>query len=130
MTDIALDGAGSRTAWRDEGRDTPALSGPMTLTVLAQPPPTTIDGVMLGWLGPAALAAGALGTNLYFACLIVGIGLVTAVSAMAARLIGAKRHSVREVRRTVRQGLWSAVAISLPIWGILWNAEPILLALG
>src|SRR5688500_5448084 len=130
MTDIALEDAGSRQAWREEVRATLALSWPMILTNLAQTAPTSIDVVMLGWLGPAALAAGALGTNLYFAFLIFGIGLVTAVSAMAARLIGAKRHSVREVRRTVRQGLWSAVAISLPIWGILWNAEPILLALG
>jgi MATE family multidrug resistance protein len=130
MTDIALEGAGSRQAWREEVRATLALSWPMILTNLAQTAPTTIDVVMLGWLGPAALAAGALGTNLYFAFLIFGIGLVTAVSAMAARLIGAKRHTVREVRRTVRQGLWSAVAISLPIWAILWHAEPILLALG
>jgi MATE family multidrug resistance protein len=37
---------------------------------------------------------------------------------------------VRDVRRTVRQGLWSALAISLPVWAILWNAEPILRALG
>jgi hypothetical protein len=102
----------------------------MILTNLAQSAPTTIDVVMLGWLGSAALAAGALGTNLYFAFLIFGIGLMSAVSPMVAREIGARRSSVRDVRRTVRQGLWSAVAISLPVWAILWNGESILLALG
>jgi MATE family multidrug resistance protein len=37
---------------------------------------------------------------------------------------------VREVRRTVRQGLWSAIAIAIPVWVVLWFAKPILLALG
>jgi MATE family multidrug resistance protein len=130
MTDLALEHAGARSAWREETRATLSLAWPMILTNLAQSAPTTIDVVMLGWLGPAALAAGALGTNLYFAFLIFGIGLITAVSPMVAREIGARRSSVRDVRRTVRQGLWSAVAISLPVWAILWNAEPILRALG
>ena len=40
---------------------------------------------MLGRLGPDALAAGALGSNLYFAFVIFGIGLVTAVAPMIAR---------------------------------------------
>jgi MATE family multidrug resistance protein len=34
------------------------------------------------------------------------------------------------LRRTVRQGLWAAVLISLPIWLLLWNGETILLAMG
>lgn len=130
MTDLAVQSAGTRDAWRGEARATLALAWPMILTNLAQSAPTTTDVVMLGWLGSQALAAGALGTNLYFAFLIFGIGLMTAVSPMVAREVGARRSSVRDVRRTVRQGLWSAVAISLPVWAILWNGEAILLALG
>ena len=121
---------GAAQPWRDEARATLKLAWPMVLTNLAQSAPTTIDVVMLGWLGPAALAAGALGTNLYFAFLIFGLGLVTAVSPMVAKEIGARRSSVREVRRTVRQGLWSALAVSVPVWTVLWHSEPILLALG
>src|SRR3712207_8825818 len=112
MTEMALQRAGTRNAWREEARATLALSWPLILTNLAQSAPTTTDVVMLGWLGSQALAAGALGTNLYFAFLIFGIGLVTAVSPMVAKEIGARRSSVRDVRRTVRQGLWSAGAIS------------------
>jgi MATE family multidrug resistance protein len=41
-----------------------------------------------------------------------------------------KRHSVRDVRRTVRQGLWMALVIVVPIWVLLWNAEHILIAMG
>ncbi|MDQ3560695.1 MAG: MATE family efflux transporter, partial [Pseudomonadota bacterium] len=130
MTDVALQPTAMRQAWLDEARATLALSWPMILTNLAQIALTTTDVVMLGWLGPDALAAGALGSNLYFAFMIFGIGLVTAVAPMIARELGARRHSVREVRRTFRQGLWSSIAISVPIWAILWNTEPILIALG
>jgi MATE family multidrug resistance protein len=84
----------------------------------------------MGWLGPQALAAGALGTNLYFALLIFGIGLMSATSPLIAEELGRKRHSVRDVRRTVRQGFWAAVTIAVPIWIIAWNGEVILLATG
>jgi MATE family multidrug resistance protein len=130
MTESALQRAGLRQAWRDEVRATLALSWPLILTNLLQIALTTTDVIMIGRLGPDALAAGALGTNLFFAFVIFGMGLVSAVAPMVAREIGARRHSVRDVRRTVRQGLWSAVAISLPVWAILWFAEPILIGLG
>jgi MATE family multidrug resistance protein len=130
MTELNRARAGTRRAWRDEVRATLALSWPMILTNVVQVAITTTDVVMMGWLGPEALAAGALGTNLYFAFMIFGIGLVTAVAPIIAREVGARRHSVREVRRTLRQGLWSAVAISVPIWVILWHTERILLTLG
>ena len=35
---------------------------------------------------------------------------------MIATELGRKRHSVRDVRRTVRQGLWIAIMVSVPIW--------------
>ena len=130
MTEMDRARAGTRRAWRDEIRATLALSWPMILTNLVQVAMTTTDVMIMGWLGADALAAGALGTNLYFAFMIFGVGLVTAVSPIIAREVGARRHAVREVRRTVRQGLWSAVAISLPIWAVLWFTEDILLLLG
>ena len=84
----------------------------------------------MGWVGPRALAAGALGVNLVNAFLIFGTGLVTASAPMMARELGRFRHSVRDVRRTVRQAMWAAVAIAIPFWLILWQAEAILLAFG
>src|SRR5262249_25034899 len=65
-----------------------------------------------------------------FAFQIFGIGIVSATSPMIASELGRKQHSVRDVRRTVRQGLWAAVSIAVPIWLVLWQAEPILRALG
>jgi multidrug resistance protein, MATE family len=130
MTDIAVPLEPRRLAWRREIRATLALAWPLVLTNLAQTAMPTTDVILIGRLGPDALAAAALGTNLYFAFLFFGIGAVTATAPMIAREVGRNRHSVRDVRRTFRQGLWLAVAVSLPIWAVLWNAEPILLALG
>ena len=107
-----------------------ALAWPMILTNLGQTAMTATDVMMMGRIGSNALAAGALGSNLYFAPLIFGLGLMLATSPMIATELGRKRHSVRDLRRTVRQGLWLAILVSIPIWIILWNAEAILKAMG
>ena len=88
------------------------------------------DVVMVGWLGPTELAAASLGFNLCMTATIFCMGLVTATAPMMASERGAKAHSVRDIRRTFRQGLWVAVAIMIPIWLVLWQAEAVLLTLG
>lgn len=107
-----------------------ALAWPMMLTNLAQAAMTATDVMIIGRLGAQFLAAGALGSNLYFAPLIFGLGLAYATSPMMAAELGRKKHSVRDVRRTVRQGLWLSVLVVIPIWILLWNAEPVLLLMG
>lgn len=116
--------------WRDEIRAMLMLSWPMVLTNLGQVAMTATDVAILGRLGPDALAAGALGSNLYFAPLIFGLGLAYATAPLMATELGRKRHSVRDIRRTVRQGLWLSALAALPIWLFLWNAEPVLIAMG
>jgi multidrug resistance protein, MATE family len=119
-----------RADWMSELRATVTLGWPLVLTNVAQNALITSDVILMGWLGSGALAAGALGTNLYFAFLIFGIGLMSATSPLIAEELGRKRHSVREVRRTVRQGFWSAITVAIPIWIISWNGELLLLAMG
>ena len=116
--------------WRAELRATLLLAYPLVLTNVTQGLIHATDVVLLGWVGPRTLAAGTLGVNLYTAVLVFGMGLVTAAAPMLARELGARRHSVREVRRTVRQAMWAAAAICVPMWLLLWHAEAILLALG
>ncbi len=130
MSDTASGKTEGRQAWAAEARATLVLGWPLILTNLAQTLMTATDVVMMGWLGPDALAAGALASNLYFATMIFGLGLTIATSPMIARELGRKSHSVRDVRRTVRQGLWAAVAIVVPIWLLLWHSEGILLLMG
>ena len=116
--------------WRGELAATVALAWPLILTNVASTLINSTDVVLLGWAGPRVLAAGTLGMNLYVAFLIFGMGLVMASAPMIARELGARRHSVRDVRRTVRQAMWAAVAVSVPVWCVLWWTKPILLALG
>lgn len=120
----------ARAAWLAELRATLALGWPLVLTNLAQIALTTTDVIVLGRLGAEALAAGTLGSNLYFAILIFAIGLTNATAPMMARAFGARGRVVRDVRRTFRQGLWTAVLIALPSWLLLWHTEAILRLLG
>jgi MATE family multidrug resistance protein len=116
--------------WLTELRATLALGAPLVLTNLAQIALTTTDVLVLGRLSASALASSALGVNLYLALLIFCIGLMTATSPMIAEAVGRKLHMVRDIRRTFRQGLWSAGIVSVPSWIVLWHTEPILLLFG
>ncbi|HEX8308533.1 MAG TPA: MATE family efflux transporter [Allosphingosinicella sp.] len=120
----------NRRLWREEIRATLALAWPLILTNIAQALIHVTDVVLLGWAGPSVLAAGTLGLNIYFAFLVFGIGLVTATAPMIAKELGERSHSVGDVRRTVRQGMWAAVALTIPVWIVLWFTGPILVAMG
>ena len=119
-----------RGKWRAEARALIVLALPLIIGNLAWSIIAATDLLLLGKLGADALAAGALGVNLYNAFMIFGMGLVTAAAPMIASERGARRHSVRDIRRTVRQAMWAAATICLPCWLILWNAEAILILLG
>lgn len=116
--------------WRGEAKAMLSLGWPLILTNLAQIAIGTTDTLMMGWLGPGELAAGALGTNLFFALLILGMGLAMATSPLLSQTLGRARHSVRECRRLTRQGLWLSLAFALPCWALLWQAERLLLLMG
>ena len=129
MTATAVS-TGHQSPWRDELRATLSLAWPLILTNLSMSLIGATDVVMVGWLGPTELAAASLGFNLCMTAAIFCMGLVTATAPMMASERGAKAHSVRDIRRTFRQGLWVAVAIMIPIWLVLWQAETVLLTLG
>jgi MATE family multidrug resistance protein len=119
-----------QSPWRDELRATLALAWPLVLTNLAMTMIGATDVVMVGWLGPTELAATSLGFNLCMTCAIFTMGVITATSPMMASERGRKAHSVRDIRRTFRQGLWLALAIMIPVWAFLWQAQAVLLLLG
>jgi len=127
---MARSRAASFAPWRAEARATLLLASPLVLTNLSQSLIHATDVMLLGHVGPRTLAAAALGVNLYIFCLVFGMGLLTAVSPMVARERGRMAHSVRDVRRTVRQAMWSALLLVLPMWLFLWHAGAVLLLLG
>jgi MATE family multidrug resistance protein len=119
-----------RAGWGHEILATLALAWPLVIANIAGTALTTIDVILLGRLSAEALAASALGANLFVAVMLTGTGVVTAVSPMIATEYGRRRYGIREIRRTVRQGLWAACAIAVPGWLILWQGEAILKAFG
>ena len=119
----------NKSLWRSEMRATLALAWPLVLANLAQTAIFATDVLFIGWLGSEELAASALATNLISVLLFTGTGLVTAVAPLIASEIGARKHSVREVRRSVRMGLWVSIIYSLIGWVILWNTGWILVNL-
>ena len=118
------------TPWLQELLSLIALSGPLVLTNLAQIAMGTTDVMMMGTLGPATLAAGALGTNLYVIAMVFGMGLLNAVAPMIARDLGAGSTGPRHIGNIVRQGFVSAAILAIPSWLILWWTEPLLIAMG
>jgi len=116
--------------WPREFKASIALGWPLILTNLAQTALVTTDIIFLGRLGADTLAAGALSASLYQIFMIFCIGLVSATIPILATAMGRRRFAVREVRRTLQQGLWSAVLVCIPVWAVLWQSEAILVALG
>jgi MATE family multidrug resistance protein len=116
--------------WRFEGGALLALALPMIAGNIAWAGIAATDLLLLGRLGADAVAAGALAINLFNALLIFGMGLVTAAAPLIATERGQRRHSVRDVRRTVHQTLRAATLFVLPAWALLWESEALLRLMG
>ena len=116
--------------WRREASTTLKLAWPLILSNLTMALIGATDVLMIGWLGARELAAATLGFNLAMSCAIFCMGLITASAPMMASEIGRMGHSVRDVRRTFRQAIWSAVTVIIPFWILLWNTESILVFFG
>src|ERR1700761_7378141 len=108
--------------------ETLRLAVPIALTQLGQIAMMTTDLVLIGRLGDEAVAAAALANIVFFISFTFGMGLVSAVAPLAAQAFGAR--DPRRVRRSLRVGLWAALAISLPIMVFPLYGERILLLLG
>ena len=118
------------TGWlKRELAATFALSWPLVLANVAVNAMTATDFMMLGWLSPRALAAGALGFNLYQPPFLLGIGVVAALSPIAASKLGAG-ESAEGVRRATQQAFLSALMIAAVAWIVLSQTTPILIAIG
>lgn len=114
--------------WLGEFRALLALGWPLILAQVAQNALITTDVIMLGWLGGKYLAAGALANALFICLQLFGVGVTSAIAPMVAQALGAR--DFRSVRRTVRQGLWVALALVLVLMPIAWNIRPIYLSIG
>lgn len=98
------------------------------MALLGQNSMSFIDTVMVGRLGSEALAGMALGNTVYFFVQIVCNGAVIAVGPLVSQAFGAGEYQA--AGRTVRQGLWLGLLLTIPAFLFLYNAAPILRLLG
>jgi MATE family multidrug resistance protein len=113
---------------RREIKPTLRLAAPVVAAQVGQVSMGFVDTVMVGRLGPEALAGVALGNTVFFTLIIICIGVVQSVGPMVSQAVGGE--DPRTIERSVRQGLWLGVMLSLPAGLLLWFSEPILLAVG
>lgn len=116
--------------WRDEIAATFRLAWPLALANLLQMLVHAVDVIFVARLGERELAASSLGIALFGLLLWAFSGLTGIVAALIAEELGRKRHAVREVRRSVRMGLWLAVLSGAVGMAICWYGEAIMLASG
>src|SRR3954449_6166891 len=114
--------------WRAELSETVKLALPIALTQLGQIAMMTSDLALIGRLGDKAVAAAALAHAVLFTVFVLGMGIVSAVTPLAAQYFGAREP--RMVRRALRVGLWTALLLAVPLSFIQVYGGEILIALG
>lgn len=116
------------SSWAAHLRATLALGIPLIGAQLAQLGIHTTDMIIVGQLGAEKLAAMVLAGQFFFVVFIFGSGFSVAVVPMVANAYG--QGDATSARRSLRMGMWVAIAYWLLTLGLYLSAEPILLALG
>ena len=113
----------------EEGKALTRLAGPLIVNNLSIAGMQFADAVMAGRLGAEALAAVAVGGSIWFLGFTVFLGLMMAISPIAARHYGAGTPEL--IGRYTRQGLWLALALGLTVFTLAQLlVEDILLFIG
>jgi len=104
------------------------LAIPAVIAQLAQMSLGAIDTIMAGNLSTNALAAIAVGNNLFVPMLIFSLGLFMALNPLVAQANGAKRYN--KLGEYLRQGLYLAVVTTIPTLLLLDQLEPLMHIIG
>ncbi|MCB0712948.1 MAG: MATE family efflux transporter [Ignavibacteriae bacterium] len=110
---------------KTEVRGMTLLALPVVLAQLSQMSMGFVDTFMVAKLGPDALGGVGVGNVVYFFYVVFSFGTLAAVNPMVAHAFGAGDE--KEIGRSVAQGLWLALFLTVIGFFIIWNAEAILL---
>ncbi|MGB0499483.1 MAG: MATE family efflux transporter, partial [Rubricella sp.] len=120
----AIDVSARRTAFVAEMRATGRLAFPLVLAQVGTMAISTTDVVMIGWLGPGALAAASLAQALFFPLLMFGFGVASALAPLAAQGVG--RRDLHALAAEVSSLVVILLAIGAVGVGVLLGAEALL----
>jgi MATE family multidrug resistance protein len=102
----------------------------MALAQLVQFSPYVADTLMIGRIGPAEIAAAAIGSVLYFLLWMVTSGPIAAVTPLVSQALGRNKAERRDVRRTVRMSVWTCFLMFPFIIALLLMTETIMIFAG
>ncbi|HEX8485534.1 MATE family efflux transporter [Sphingomonas sp.] len=111
---------------RDELRALLRLASPLVAANLLQMTVYAVDVIFVAQLGTTEFAAATLGVFLFSLIMWALASMVAASAPIIASELGARKHAVREVRRTFRMAMWLAVAAAVPFVVLLAYGEDVL----
>jgi MATE family multidrug resistance protein len=94
------------------------LAGPVVLAEIGWMSMGIVDTLMVGPLGPAAIAATGMGSSVFTAIAIFGMGLMLGLDALVSQSYGAKR--IDECLHWLHQGVILAVVLAPPAMSVAW----------
>lgn len=104
------------------------LALPLIAAFLAQKGMQVTDTIMLGWIGPQALAGAALGLAGFFMVVVFCVGTLSAVGVLTVYARGAEHFA--DISPTLQHGFWMAVTLALPAMVLLWYMPQLFSAIG
>ena len=116
--------------WFGEMRALLTIGVPMALAQLVQFSPYVADTLMIGRIGPAEIAAAAIGSVLYFLLWMMASGPISAVTPLVSQALGRDKGERRDVRRTVRMSVWVCFLMLPLIIALLLMTETIMIFAG
>src|SRR5688572_9417796 len=103
---------------RGEIRPLLALAGPVILAEIGWMGMGLVDTIMVGPLGPAAIAAAGMGSSVFTAIVIFGMGLMLGLDTFVSRAYGARR--LDECLEWLHAGVCLAVIVGPILMATTW----------
>jgi MATE family multidrug resistance protein len=115
--------------WREEIRELLKLAGPLIVNNLSIAGMQFADAVMAGRLGAESLAAVAVGASVWFFGFALCLGVMMAISPIAARHYGAGNPEL--IGRYTRQGMYLGFGIGIALIALAYlSVGPLLMQIG
>jgi multidrug resistance protein, MATE family len=120
-----------RRSWaelRGEIRRIAGLAAPVALAELGWMSMTTVDTIMIGPLGPAAIGAIGIGSSAFYTFSIFGMGLLLGLDTLVSHAFGAGDR--RDCHRSLMQGIYLALLVTPPLMLLFLSMPPLFYRLG
>lgn len=101
---------------------------PLAASLLALKGMQFIDTLMMGWIGPQALAAGALGTNIFITIIVFCRGVVSLLGVSIVHARGAQKPE--EIRSLLHQAFYLSLVVAIPLMLVAWQSPSYLVLIG